>query len=58
MAMCSSSKIVLDGFRVCLDFISKLVDHFKGGFATDWSEFGLLEYGVLIIDRNQHGGWR
>ena len=55
--MCSSSKIGVDGFRVFLDLVLKLVDSFEGGFVMDWSEVGLIEYGVLVIDRTRHGGW-
>ena len=28
MAMCSFFKIIVDGFRVCLDFVSKFVESF------------------------------
>ena len=58
MAICSSSKIGVDRFRVVLDLVSKLVESFEGRFATDWSEVGSLEEGVLVIDRTCHGGWR
>ena len=56
MAMCSSSNIGINGIGVGLDFVSKLVESFKGGFAMDWSEFCSLEEGVLVIDSTCHGG--
>ena len=58
MDMCSSSEIEVYGFRIGLDFVSKLVECFEGGFATDWSGVFLLEEGVLVIDSTQHAGWR
>ena len=58
MAMLSSSKIGVDGLRVGLDFVSKLVERFECGFTKYWSEVFSLEEGVLAIDRNCHGGWR
>ena len=58
MDMCSSSEIEVDRFRVGLDFVSKLVEFFKGGFATDWSGVFLLEEGVIVIDSTHHAGRR
>ena len=58
MGMCSSSKIVVDGLRVGLDIVSKIVKHFKGGFATDWGEVCSIEDGVLVIYRAHRGGLR
>ena len=58
MARYSSSDIGEDDSRVYLDLVSKIVDNFEGGFATYWSEVGLLEYDVLVIDRTFHSGWR
>ena len=57
MDMCSSSEIGVDGISVVLDFILKLVEHFEGGFAMNWSEVCSLEEGVLVVDRNPHYGW-
>ena len=36
--MCSSSEIGVDGLNVGLDLVLKLVESFKGGFDTYWSE--------------------
>ena len=58
MTMCSSSKIGVDGLRVGLDFVLKLVESFEGGLATDWSVFYLIKEDVLVIDITSHGGWR
>ena len=58
MAMSSPSDIVVDRFRVGLDFVLKLVESFEGCFATDWSEVGSLEEGVLVIDITCYCGWR
>ena len=55
MAMCSSSQIGVDGLRVGLGLVLNLVEHFEGGFATDWSEVCSLEDGVLVIDGAHHG---
>ena len=41
---------------MCFNIVPNLVDCFKGEFATDGSEFGLLEYGVLVIYIACHGG--
>ena len=54
--MCSSYEIGVDRLGICLDIISKLVDHFEGGFTTDGSEVSLLEEGVLVINKSRHGG--
>ena len=56
MDMCSFNEIEADSPRVELDLVSKLVERFKGGFATDWSEVFLFEDGVLVTDRALHGG--
>ena len=54
--MCSSSDIGVDGLVVCLHLVSKLVEHFEGGFATDGSDISSLENGVLVINVACHGG--
>ena len=54
--MCSSSEIRVDGLVVCLDIISKLAGHLKGGFSTDGSEVSSLEEGILEINRSWYGG--
>ena len=54
--MCSSSDIRVDRIGVCLDLVSKLVERFKGGFATDGSEVSSLEEGILGINRAFYGG--
>ena len=56
--MCSSSKMGVDGLGVCLDLISKLVEHFKGGFAMDGSEVSSTKEGFLVINSACHGGQR
>ena len=56
MAMCSSSKIVVDALGVFLDLVLKLVERFEGGFAKYWSEVSLLKKGVLVINVACHGG--
>ena len=52
--MCSSSDILVDGLGVCFYFISKLVEHFRGGLATDESEVGLLKDGVFVVYVSRH----
>ena len=47
--MCSSYNIAVDSLHVGLHLISMLVENFKGGLATYWSEVFLLEEGVLVI---------
>ena len=54
--MRSSSDIGLERLGVCLDLVSKLVESFEGGFATDGSEARSLEKGVFVIDVACHGG--
>ena len=54
--MRSSSEIGVYGLGVCLDLISKIVERFKGGFATDGSEVSSLEEGILVMDRARHVG--
>ena len=41
--MCSSSDIGLEELDFCLYLVSKLVEHFEDGFATDRGEVGLLK---------------
>ena len=53
--MCSSSEILVDGLGVCFYLVPKLVESFEGGFATDGSEVGSLEKGVLVINFACHG---
>ena len=54
--MCSTSKIIVDGLRVRLDIVSKLVEPFKGGFSNDGSDVCLLEKSVLVVDSAFHSG--
>ena len=58
VAICSYSKIWVEGLGVCFNFISKLVDRLKGGFATNESEVGSLKEGVFVINIDRHGIWR
>ena len=55
MALCSSSDIEIDSLGVGLNLVSRLVERFEGGFATDGSEFSLLEDGVLVMNIYHHG---
>ena len=43
MATQSSSKIEVDRFRVCLDYVMRILDRFEGGLATNWSEASSLK---------------
>ena len=52
--MCFTSKIRVDGLRVRLDIVSKLVEPFKGGFSNDGSDVCLLEKSVLVVDSDFH----
>ena len=54
--MFSSSDILLDGLGVCFYLVPNLVESFEGGFATDGSEVGSLEKGVLVSSVAWHGG--
>ena len=54
--MCSSSDIGVYGLDVCLDIVSKLVENFKGGFATDGSDVISPKKGVLEMNVARHGG--
>ena len=56
MNLCSSSNIGVDGLRVGLDIVLKLVESFKGELAMDWNEVCSLEECVLVIDIACHGG--
>ena len=58
MDMFFSSDIAVDGIRVGLDIILRLVQRLEGGFAADWSEFFSLKKGVIVFDRNCHSGWQ
>ena len=53
--MRSSSDIGLERLGVCLDLVSKRVESFEGGFATDGSDVGLLEEGVIVVYIACHG---
>ena len=55
MDMCYSSEIGVDGLGVDHDLVLKILESFEGGFTTYWSEFCLLEEGVLVVDRAFHG---
>ena len=48
--------MLVDGLGVCFNLVSKLVERFEGGFATDGSEVGSLEEGDLVINISRHGG--
>ena len=47
--MCSSSDILVYVIGVYFYLVPKLVERFKGEFATDGSEIGSFEEGVIII---------
>ena len=53
--MCSSSNILVDRPGVGFNLVLKLVERFESGFATDGSEVGSLEEGVLVIYITRHG---
>ena len=50
-----SSDIEVNRLDICLDLVLKIVEHFKGGFATDGIEVSLLENGVLVTNSACHG---
>ena len=54
MAMYFSSEIGVDSLRVGLNIASEILEHFKGGFAIDYSWVFSLEEGVLVFDRACH----
>ena len=53
--MCSSSEVGLYGLDVGFYSVSKLVERFEGGFATDGSEVASLEECVFVVNISRHG---
>ena len=58
MAIWYSSEIEVDGLCVGIVYVSKFVERFESGFATDWSEGYVFKDGVLVIDITILVGWQ
>ena len=56
MAVCSSPKNGVDGFRIDLHLVSKLVENLEGGLTMNYNEFGSVGSGALEIYITHHVG--